>query len=191
MGRFVFCLRMNALDKKEIKRQLVEMLEAGRSRTETFKALSGGKVKDRVLAAWIAGRPDPVLIERHSLKIKILVGLMCVQAALTALAALTLGYSFSIGLVLSIMLIAGGIPLLFAWGFYKNSAAAYTAYVLLTLSQMSRLFKGYAEDPVSTAIAVGITLALVFYVAWLKTKLFPDLGFIGAEKIKGQFVFSN
>lgn len=55
IGRFYLSLRMNTLDKKEIKRQLVEMLEAGRSKTETFKALSGGAVKDRVLAAWIGG----------------------------------------------------------------------------------------------------------------------------------------
>jgi hypothetical protein len=32
---------------------------------------------------------------------------------------------------------------------------------------------------------------MVFFVAWLKNLLFPDLGFFGAKKIKGQFVFSN
>ena len=73
----------------------------------------------------------------------------------------------------------------------QEGCEAYTVYVLLTISQVSRMFKGYEEDPLSTVIAVGITLAIVFYAAWIKTLLFPDLGFIGAKKIKGQFVFSN
>ena len=42
---------MRTLNKKEIKRQVSEMLDAGRSKTETFKALSGGAVKDKVLVA--------------------------------------------------------------------------------------------------------------------------------------------
>jgi hypothetical protein len=182
---------MNTLDKKEIKRQLVEMLEAGRSKTETFKALSGGAVKDRVLAAWIGGRPDPALRAKHSLKVTLLVVLTCIQALIGSVVGFFLFYDASAGLALTMLLIAGGIPLLFAWGFYKNVAAAYTVYVLLTISQVSRLFKGYEEDPLSTVIAVGITLAIVFYAAWIKSLLFPDLGFIGAKKIKGQFVFSN
>ncbi|WP_404943156.1 hypothetical protein [Pseudomonas fluorescens] len=182
---------MSTLDKKEIKRQLVEMLDAGRSKTETFKALSGGKVKDRVLAAWIGGRPDPALRERHSLKVTILVVLTCIQAFIGAFAGFFLFYEVSAGMALTVMLLAGGVPLLFAWGFYKNIAAVYTVYVILTISQVSRMFKGFDEDPVSTLIGVGITLAIVGYAAWLKTLLFPDLGFIGAKKIKGQFVFSN
>lgn len=179
------------MDKKEIKRQLVEMLDAGRSKTETFKALSGGKVKDRVLAAWIGARPDPGLRARHSLKVTILVVLTCLQALLGAFAGFFLFYEVSVGAALVVTLMVGGIPLLFAWGFYKNIAAFYTVFVLLTISQMPRMFKGYAEEPVATLIIVAITLALVFYTAWVKTLLFPDLGFIGAKKIKGQFVFSN
>lgn len=182
---------MNTLDKKEIKRQLVEMLDAGRSKTETFKALSGGKVKDRVLAAWIGARPDPALRERHSLKINILVGLICLQALLGAVSGFFLFYEANVIAALLFTLIACGIPLLFAWGFYKNIASFYTVYVILNLSQVSSTFKGYAEDPVWTVVALAITLAVVFYAAWLKTLLFPDLAFIGPKKIKGQFVFSN
>jgi hypothetical protein len=182
---------MNTLDKKEIKRQLVEMLEAGRSKTETFKALSGGKVKDRVLAAWIGARPDPLLREKHSLKVTLLIVLICIQAFIGAVSGFFLFYEVSAGLALTMMLIAGGVPLLFAWCFYKNVAAAYTVFIILNISQVSRMFKGYEEDPLSTVIAVGITFAIVFYAGWVKSLLFPDLGFIGAKKIKGQFVFSS
>ncbi|MFJ4247386.1 hypothetical protein SAMN04488483_0532 [Pseudomonas helmanticensis] len=179
------------MDKKETRRQLVEMLEGGRSKTETFKALSGGAVKDRVLAAWIAGRPDPALRDKHSLKVTLLVVLTCIQAFIGSVAGFFLFYDASAGLALTMLLIAGGIPLLFAWCFYKNVAAAYTVYIILTISQVSRMFKGYEEDPVSTVIGVVITLAMVFYAAWVKSLLFPDLALIGPKKIKGQFVFSN
>ncbi|WP_342454855.1 MULTISPECIES: hypothetical protein [unclassified Pseudomonas] len=137
------------------------------------------------------GRADPVLREKHSLKVTLLVVLTCIQALIGAVFGFFLFYDATPVLALIMLLIAGGIPLLFAWGFYKNVAAAYTVYVLLTISQVSPMFKGYEEDPLSTVIAVGITLAIVFYAAWIKSLLFPDLGFIGAKKIKGQFVFSN
>jgi hypothetical protein len=32
---------------------------------------------------------------------------------------------------------------------------------------------------------------MVFFVAYLKTLLFPDLGFLGSKKVKGRYVFSS
>jgi hypothetical protein len=179
------------LDKKEIKRQLVAMLDAGRSKTETFKAFSGGAVKDRVLAYWIGARPDPALREKHSRKVTLLIALTCVQALLGAVSGFYLGAIIGSGAVVFFTLFAVLVPLAFAWGFYKNVAQAYTIYVILTVSQISRMFKGYEEDPVMTVVGVVITLGMVFFVALVKNLLFPDLGFVGSKKVKGQYVFSN
>lgn len=179
------------MDKKEIKRQVGERLDAGRSKTETFKAFSGGALKDKALAYLIASRPDPALLERHAGKIKILLGLIYVQALIGLVGGYLLGLTISTGFAIGLGLLAGGVPLLFAWGFYRNAAHAYTVYVVLSISQVPRLFKGYGDDPTGTVVGVAITLAMIFYVAWLKNLLFPDLGFFGAKKIKGQFVFSN
>jgi hypothetical protein len=179
------------LDKKEIKRQAMQMLAAGRSKTETFKALSGGTVKDKVLAYWIGSRPDPQLLERHAGKIKILLGLIYVQALIGLVGGYLLGLTISDGMAIILGLLAGGVPLLFAWGFHRHSAQTYTVYMLLSISQMPRLFKDYAADPVSVIIGVVTTLAMVFFVGWVKHLLFPDLGFMGSNKVKGQFVFSN
>ncbi|WP_025109082.1 hypothetical protein [Pseudomonas sp. H1h] len=179
------------MDKKEIKRQAMQMLEAGRSKTETFQALAGGAVKDKVLAYWIGSRPDPQLLERHAGKIKVLLGLIYVQALIGLLGGYLLGLTISSGFAIFLGLLGGGVPLLFAWGFYRNSAQTYTVYMLLSISQLPRLFKDYAEDPVSVIVGAVITLAMVFFVAWVKNLLFPDLGFMGSKKIKGQFVFSN
>ncbi|PKA72849.1 hypothetical protein [Pseudomonas sp. Irchel 3E19] len=179
------------MNKREIKRQLVEMLDAGRSKTETFNALSGGKVKDRVLAAWIGGRPDPTLRKRHSGKVTFLVVLTGILGIIGMLAGFVQINDGGIAMALAMMLIVGVIPLLFAWGFYKGIAVVYTIYVTFTISQVPRMFAGYSEEPVSTVLGVVFTLAMMFYAAWVKSLLFPDLALIGAKKIKGQFVFSN
>jgi hypothetical protein len=179
------------LDKKEIKRQLVAMLDAGRSKTETFKTFSGGAVKDRVLAYWIGAHPDPARTAQHQGKMKILLALTIAQALLGAVAGFFLGMMIGPIATLLFTLFAAGIPLLFAYGFYTAKAQFYTVYVILSLSQFPRLFKDFSEDPVSVLIGAAITLAMVFFVAYMKNLLFPDLGFIGPKKVKGQFVFSN
>jgi uncharacterized membrane protein len=182
---------MNTLDKQEIKRRVFEMLDGGHSKTETFKALSGGKVKDRVLAAWIGARPDPVLRKRHAIKVNILVALMGIMGLFGGIAGLLQINDGGIAMALAMVMIIGVIPLLFAWGFYKGIAVVYTIYVTLTISQIPREFVGFSEEPVSTLVGVAFILAMVFYAAWVKSLLFPDLALIGPRKIKGQFVFSN
>lgn len=179
------------MDKKEIKRQIVAMLDAGRSKTETFKAFSDGAIKDKVLAYWIGTHPDPARREQHEGKVKILLGLTIAQAVLGAVAGFFLGSMIGPKATVFFTLFAALIPLWFAYGFYKNRAQYFTIYVILSLSQSAQMFKGITEDPISTLIGAAITLGIVFYVAWLKTLLFPDLAFIGPKKIKGQYVFSN
>ena len=41
------------------------------------------------------------------------------------------------------------------------------------------------------ALRVIGTHAAPLLMAWVKALLFPDLGFVGSKKVKGQFVFSN
>ena len=63
--------------------------------------------------------------------------------------------------------------------------------MILSLSQFPRMFQGFEEDPLLTLVGAGITLGMVFFVAYLKTLLFPDLGFLGSKKVKGRYVFSS
>lgn len=179
------------MDKKESKRQLVAMLESGRSKTEIFKTLSGGEVKDRVLAYWIGAYADPALCQRHSGKIKTLLLLTIAQALLGAVSGYFLGSMIGPSAAMAFTLFAAVVPLLFAWGFYKNVAQVYTIYVILSLSQFPKMFQGFEEDPLLTLVGAGITLGMVFFAAYLKTLLFPDLGFLGSKKVKGHYVFSS
>lgn len=182
---------MSQLNKREIKRQVGVMLSAGHSRAETFRALAGGNVKDRVLATWIGAHPDPFLRKRHSVKVNVLVTLMGIMGLLGTVAGLLQINDGGIAMALLMVLIVGVIPFLFAWGFYKGIAVVYTIYITFTISQIPREFVGFSEEPVSTVLGAVFILAMVLYAAWVKSLLFPDLALIGAKKIKGQFVFSN
>ncbi|MFJ2365950.1 hypothetical protein ACIPIN_19960 [Pseudomonas sp. NPDC087697] len=179
------------MDRKEIKRQLEEMLEAGRSRTETFKAFSGGGVGDRVLAYWIAAYPDRDLYETHYRKINTLVTISFIQALLGAVLGYFIGTTIGPNASFILAAIAGVVPLLFAYGFYKNSAQAYNIYIVLAISQLPRLFSGAAEAPLVATAGAVFTLGILFFVMRLRSLLFPDFAFFGPKKVKGQYVFSN
>ncbi|RON10080.1 hypothetical protein BK659_09260 [Pseudomonas brassicacearum] len=179
------------MDRKKIKRQLEEMLEAGRSRTDTFKAFAGGEIKDRVLAYWIAAYPDQDLYEAHYRKINTLVTISFIQALLGTVLGYLLGANIGPKASIILAAIAGVVPLLFAYGFYRNSAQAYTIYIVLTISQLPRLLSGFSEAPLVATAGAVYTLGMLFFVMRLKSLLFPDFAFFGPKKVKGQYVFSN
>ncbi|HEX5337932.1 MAG TPA: hypothetical protein VFW53_05815, partial [Gallionella sp.] len=87
--------------------------------------------------------------------------------------------------------IVASIPLLFAWGFYKNHAGAYNAYILLAIIQLPKQFSGFADSPVATAIGLAVGAGLLIFVWYVRQKLFPDFAFTAPKKVKGQYVFSD
>jgi hypothetical protein len=179
------------LDKKEIKQQITRMLEAGRSKTETFQAFSGGAAKDRLLAFWIASYSDQNLYEQHYRKINILITIIFIQALLGAVVGFGLGAAIGPTAALGFAALCGLIPLLFAYGFYRNYAGAYNIYIALSVVQIPRALAHFGEAPVISAIGMGISLAMLAFVWYLRTQLFPDFAFIKPKKVKGQYVFSN
>ncbi|EIM15702.1 hypothetical protein [Pseudomonas chlororaphis] len=179
------------MDKQQAKRQVIASLEAGRSRGETFAAFAGSGIKERLLAFWIAGYSDPKLYALHRRKIQILLAVMLLQAVVGAVAGFFLGSVIGPKAAWVFGLLGGVVPLLFAWGFHKPSVNAYSLYALLTLSQFPRLFEGYAEDPLGTLIGAAMTLGVVFFAMYVRSRIFPDFAFIGPRKVKGRYVFSS
>lgn len=179
------------MDKKEIKQQITRMLAAGRSKTETFQAFAGGAAKDRLLAFWIASYSDQNLYEQHYKKINILITIIFIQALLGAVVGFALGAAIGPTAALGFAVLCAVIPLLFAYGFYRNYAGAYNIYILLSVIQIPRVLADFGEAPVISAIGMGITLAMLAFVWYLRTQLFPDFAFIKPKKVKGRYVFSN
>ena len=142
---------------------------------------------------WQVLRSQPIAVQViwAVLLVAISVALMGIWGLLGGIAGLLQINDGGIAMTLTMVVIIGVIPLLFAWGFYKGIAVVYTIYVTFTISQIPREFYGFSEEPVSTLLGVAFILAMVFYAAWVKWLLFPDLALVGARKIKGQYVFSN
>ena len=129
-------------DKKEIQARAEALLAQGVGKSEVFRQLSGQGMKDRRLAAWLAARHDPQARAEMSLHVNILVGLMVLQA----LIMLTVGWQVSMWLGLALT----SIPLLFAWGFRKPYAGAYTGYLAFRPGPLS----GGGEVAVIEAVTI-------------------------------------
>jgi len=179
------------MDKKEIKRKVSELLNAGNAKNEVFKALSDGHVKDNQLALFIASHPNQLLYEEHYKKVNGLITIMFLQALFAALLGLGIGSKMGPTAAWVVAALCALIPLLFAFGFYKNHAGTYNAYILLTIIQLPKMFTGITATPVATGIGIAIGLSMLGYTWYVRSLLFPDFTFITPKKIKGQYVFSS
>ncbi|WP_158906119.1 hypothetical protein [Burkholderia sp. L27(2015)] len=178
------------MNKNEVREKVTKMLSAGEKKQDVFAGLSGKGVKDRVLAYLIASHVD---LRR------------CAQNRIYRRIAIALAYFHVVGAVdgghivaersLPIGLVFGAISLLFAalfvWGFSKNKAGVYNVYLILALIQFPLRFLGLSENPLTISAIIAIGMAMITYVWFVRQRLFPDLGFIGARKVDGRYVFSD
>ncbi|MDR3053939.1 MAG: hypothetical protein LBU53_00830 [Zoogloeaceae bacterium] len=181
------------MTKKEIKNRVKELLASGVAKAEVFEQLRNQGVKDNKLAFFIATYVDPIRCNEHSGKVNVLVALMLILALFAFVSGWQLGAQS--GAALPVAIIAGIIPLAFAFGFYRNAAGAYMAYILLQAATIGRTFSGwragFTAEPVVTCIGIAVTVGLFLYVAYVQYKLFPDLVIFSARKSQGQYVFSD
>ncbi|HJW25240.1 MAG TPA: hypothetical protein VJ576_10110 [Rhodocyclaceae bacterium] len=179
------------MNKTEIKAKIAELISSGVAKTEVFARLSGQGVKDKQLADLIASYADPRLCAQHYDKVNILLTLMFIQAVIVFL----LGFSMGLRIGPNAKWIMGGllalIPLAFAWGFHRNSAGAYNAYILLSIIQMPRQLDGFISSPIATSVGLAIGIGMLAFVWYVRQKLFPDFAFMGPRKVKGQYVFAS
>ena len=170
-------------DRKAIQARADAMLAQGVGKSEVFRQLSGQGLKDRQLAAWLAARHDPQARAEMSLHVNILVGLMVLQA----LILLAVGWQVAtwFGLALAI------IPLLFAWGFRKPYAGAYSGYLLLSIITVGRNLAQLFPITTGGLVGVALSVGMICYVFWIQRRLFPDMNFLGPMRKGGQFVFTT
>lgn len=179
------------MDKKEIKARVHDLLATGTAKSTVFAQLSGQGVKDSQLAHMIASYADPARCDAQAGKVKLLAFLMVLQA----IAAFFLGFGIGSAIGPNARWIVAGvaalIPLLLAWGFDDHRAWAYNAYIVLTLVQLPRSFEGFAAAPTSALVFPAINIALLGFVWYLRSKIFPDFAFINVRKSKGSYVFAD
>jgi hypothetical protein len=180
-----------AMDKKEIKKKVNELIASGVPKSDVFEQLSGQGAKDNQLALFIASYADPRLCVEYDGKVSILVTLMLIQSLLGFFAGYGIGASMGPIAQWIFGVMVAFIPLLFALGFYKHFAGTYNAYILLTIIQLPKQIAGLATAPAAaTAIALLVNLGILAYVWYVRKKIFPDFGLFSPKKSNGQYVFS-
>lgn len=115
----------------------------------------------------------------------------CVQAVFALFDGLAFGQAFSpaAGWILGGSALALG--LLFALAFHRNQAGAYNAYLLMALLQLPFQFADAAQSPFSNGGVLVLNLALLIYVWWVRSLLFPDFGFLSPKRSDGNYVFRD
>lgn len=179
------------MNNMEIKQKISELLNEGKPKHEVFKAFSGGAVRDDKLAQIIASHPNQNLCEKHSGKINIVIWMMLTQALFAALRGFETGLVAEPVSTWFAAILFTLLPILFAYGFFKNHAAAFNLYVILAIFQILRIFSDVTQAPVFSAMGIVINLAILGYVLFVRTLLFPDFIFIKPKIINGKYVFSR
>lgn len=179
------------MNKKEIQTKVTELLLSGTEKSQVFTQLSGQGVKDSQLAYFIASYADPNRCYEHDRKVNILITLMFIQAVIAFLMGFSIGAKIGPNAKWIVGALIALVPMLFAWGFYKQRVGAYNAYILLTIVQLPRSFEGFTTTPIASSVGIAIGIALLTYVWYVREKIFPGFVLMTPKKIKGQYVFES
>ncbi len=177
------------MKRKQIKLEVKKMMDEGRGKTEIFCNLVSRGAKEQLAAHYIASYVDERLGLQHEGKVKVLITIMFIQTLF--------GFLFGDGIGLEkyaqnpwlMGLIIVSIPLLFVWGFYKQSVTAIT-YISYSLRSSAENAGGLSETQVETAIGIAVSLRTLWLVLYIRSKLFPEFAAFSPKKAKGRYVFS-
>lgn len=179
------------MTSQTIQQTIAQRLTQGEGRSAVFQALSGQGVSDRKLANLIAAFPLPSLVAAHAGAIKTMVGLAWVQCLLSVGVVLVLGLRMGSLAALLLGVFVGGITYLFVWGFQRHKLWAYNATILLTAINLPKALKDVTTEPISTCIAVALSLALIAFTWHVRSRLFPDVAAWGPRRVGGTYVFAS
>ena len=176
---------------KELKQQITSLLAGGMKKSEGFELVCQQGAKPGAAAKLIASYADPARCAAHRGKVKVLVGIMCFLVMICFISGYFTGMDKGQGGSWIFAILMAIIPAAFAQGFYRNSASAYNIYLILTIIQLPRAFEGFTQTPVLSASIIGLNLALLYFVFYLRQQLFPDFVLITPKKVDGRYVFSE
>ncbi len=179
------------MTKQQVKQKVMELLSAGTPKSAVFKQLAGQGIKDSQLAYYIASYVSPERRYLHNRKVIALVTLMFILAFLGFFVGFVIGVQIGPNAKWILGAISALIPLAFAWGFQTYKAGAYNAYIVLSVIQIPKMLMRTSFAEPSTFVGVLISIAIIAYVWYLRTQLFPDFAWLSPNKKQGQFVFTD
>lgn len=166
------------MKKGELRKTIKTLSKQGVSKTVIFEQLKDqSPIKEKKLATMVAALPDRILCRLHSGKNNTLITLMFIQALIGGFFGYFTGLQYSEASAVIMASVIAGINLLLAFGFYRHNYEAFQIYIVLTLIGLSSSVRDFNEDPVPTVIGLTINLAMLAYVLYVKSKLFPEFAF--------------
>ncbi len=179
------------MNKKELKQTITEMVDSGKPKQDIFQALIDNGENTRTVANLVASLPSQHRYKKNQKKINILIGAMFIWALISAPNGYITGLKTSIEYGWTLAFLSFLVPLLYAYGFYKNYVKAYN--ILITIGLIS-IFFGFAKlfklPNADTYISLCFNTLLLVYAWYLRTRLFPDFFILSPKKINGQYAFS-
>lgn len=176
------------LSVNKARSEIALMRATGYSKKAIFDTLRGRGIRDAKLALIIAASPDKILYALHGTKNSVLIWIVSIQAAL---AAWTTYMNLPKEGINIFVVIPAVIGLLFVWGFYTHRLFAYTLFLMLSMPIFTRIvMEAMVMGDLASGIAVGISMATLAYVWYVRSQLFPDIRMIGVRKDRqGNYLF--
>ncbi|WP_144152866.1 hypothetical protein [Paraburkholderia sp. BCC1885] len=179
------------MNTREAQIEIGRLNSLGMSRSAIFSRLTGRGVRDSRLAWLVASHVDPRRRAGNQRHIRIVIAIALVQAVIGCLQAFGIGEQIVPGTGWVTGAVTLAVGLLFAWGFYRNQAGTYNAYLLMAMVQLPFQLDGFSAAPAGTTIGVATALGLLAYVWWVRTRVFPDFAFLSPRRIRGSYIFSE
>jgi hypothetical protein len=179
------------MKNRDIKQSITQLMTSGVMKPDIYSMLVGQGAREKAVARHLAAYRDTHLRDENRTMLRVLIVVMLIQAVIAYLlgSALSTGGGHGPGWLWGGLFAA--IPLLFALGFYRQVLFAFNAYIALTLIQLPKLLTGITETPTESLFAVAINLAILAFVWFVRSRLFPDIGIFGPRKADGNYVFTT
>jgi hypothetical protein len=180
------------MNNKELKHTIAKMIDSGKPKQEIFQALIAKGENISTVANLLASHPSQHAYEQNHKKINILIAFMFIWALISAPNGYITGLKTSIEYGWTLAFLSFLVPLLYAYGFYKNYAKAYNIFITIGLISIffgfAKLFKLPNAD---TYISLCFNTLLLVYAWYLRTQLFPDFFILSPKKVNGQYAFTS
>lgn len=175
---------------RAILKQAIADVKAGQDRKKTFETYLPQVKNPKHLSMAIASVPKPELQVRFATLNYVLVGLLAFAAITKLLMGLL--YFFQYGAFVGIFatLLGVVIPVIFAVAVFKMEGQVYSILVVLCSINILNVLVKVGDQGIWVVPDVVLLVLIAVLAGWLRSKLFPNMGWLGVKKdSSGAFIF--
>jgi len=169
------------MKNKELIKLMQSEFDVGESLQNIYEKYKSEDIKEKKWAYFVGALKDKTLIKKHKIANNVLIVLMGLFTILAALSGYAMGLEVTPNTAIYWIAVAI-IPMMFLYGFIKHNYQTYVAYITLAITQLPKSFSNVGGDIVPDVMGLLISLSTITLVWYLRSKLFPYMGFLGPKK---------